>query len=399
MQIIFLEEGSTDDATMSFYASLGAEDPNNVTIAPPWPEEASGAAGSPKADSQREESTDSGDSVSGVILVGASAEADSTEVNSRTSCAPEGDQTTSGDETPTSAVADKGKESGGEEDASTQGPESPKLVRMEEGKAVTAGDIFAGLESADAGVHNEQVKSTRPATPLEPAQIPSPASVHDGVATVQMTKDLTSGSGGVEGGAQPTVKEPLDQKAKEAAIEGGSKECMAASDPQLATEVSVEADWRQEAPIARKPSSSEEFSVTELAAPSETEEITEASVVDDDDAPASKAKSAEMEADIAAVDKVKAIMQVPYNPVGPLFKPPGKVLAHDAQSEELKENSKAKGSKVKKHPATPITDTDKEPLEAGHSSDDQAAEVSVSLAGDLAQPTSARLEKEGEPIC
>lgn len=54
MQITFLQEGDTDDATMAFYASLGADDPTIVNIAPPWPE-----------GGNSDESAESGDSLSG----------------------------------------------------------------------------------------------------------------------------------------------------------------------------------------------------------------------------------------------------------------------------------------------------------------------------------------------
>ena len=392
-QITFLQEGGTDDATMSFYASLGEEDPNNVTIAPPWPEE-SQAVDSPKSHSQRGESTDSGDSISGVIIMGGAPEADSTEVNSRTSRSP-GEQTIE-DKVAETAMAE-GKERSVKQFERSQEPDSPKLVRMEEGKSRSVGHSVAGSESAGDMEATVKADNITPAASLKPHQPPL-AAILEGDAA-QSPKALAGATGEGEGSGQADPPEALDADARAAEAKAENKGSKADFDSHLDLQAPAGADSTGKAATApdlstapKIPNISGAASESGVGAPSAAEDQTEVSLTHDD-ADASKVKSAEDDADIAAVDKVKAIMQAPYSPVGSPLKLPGKEAAIDAP---LEDSTRGAVLDSDAHPPVVITSASKGFQEPGHSSGDQDAKVSVHLPEPPRRPNSARLENKGK---
>ena len=381
---------------MSFYASLGAEDPNNVTIAPPWPEE-SQTVDSPNTHSQREESTDSGDSISGVIIMGAAAEADNTEVNSRTLAAPE-EQTRENEV----AVADmaEGEESSAEQLAGSKGPESPKLVRMEEGKSGSDGHSVAGSESAGDMEATVEADDATPAAAHEPTHPPDTSEGEGEGDAANSAKALTCWSEDGEGSAQAKPKEALDPEAEVLLAEGEGKTGKTDSNSKLDLQAPAGAESVETALRApdgttapKSHDNSGEASETGVeASEGAKDQIKTSETHDEDDADAVRAKSAEEEADIAAIDKVKAIVQAPYNPAGPALKRPHEESALDAALEGSKEKALQENST---YPAPLITTQRKEPQKSGRSSGDQDAKVSVPLKPPT-RPSSAGPENEGK---
>ena len=352
----------------------------------------------PRLIARGEDSADSEDSISGIIILGESADAETTEVNSSTSGNPE--EQASRDETLLHSGS-KDKEVAAKDCARSKGPESPKLVRMEEGKAGSATRSIACSESADDRADEQEEAEKEPndgmkaKVPNKPDEAPAASALE--TETDQSAEGLASKSEHTEDSSSPDIKQHVEQKAEEAATEKlKDKEGKSASQLQSDQRVPAEADSignsltsPELSTAAKATGSPAEAPQAVMDVPSGFQDQNEA-MITHDDSKDPKANSAELEADIAAVDKVKAIMQAPFSVVSPHFR-----LSHEepilpASKEDPKKEASEDGAEDS---ALAINHTGKELQTAERSAADQ--EPRAIPARPTSRPKSAKLEDKG----